>query len=96
MLQFDVHQAFQVTEGQLSLEIEGEQISLIFGDLAFVPKGVKLQYWSEVEFTKVVNWVGGGSGFADKLIDDSEPWSYGMWPVRDLGKSTLTKNELKE
>ena len=56
---FDVDQAFQVTEGQLSLEINGELVHLIFGDVAFVPKGTSFRYWSTVGFTKFIVWSAG-------------------------------------
>ncbi|EXJ62195.1 hypothetical protein A1O7_02628 [Cladophialophora yegresii CBS 114405] len=77
---FAVDQAFQVTEGQLNLEINGESAQLIFGDLAFIPKNTAFTYWSNVGFTKVVNWAA-GPGLAELLISDSEAWSYGVWPA---------------
>lgn len=78
--QFDMDQAFQVTEGQLTLEIEDETVQLIFGDLAFIPKGTCFRYWSKVGFTKFINW-SAGSGLADSLIEDAEPWSHAVWPA---------------
>jgi quercetin dioxygenase-like cupin family protein len=77
---FAVDQAFQVTEGQLNLEIDGESAQLIFGDVAFIPKNTVFTYWSTVGFTKVVNWAA-GPGLADFLISDSEAWAYGVWPA---------------
>ncbi|KAJ9616808.1 hypothetical protein H2200_000527 [Cladophialophora chaetospira] len=77
---FGVDQAFQVTEGQLNLEINGETAQLIFGDLAFIPKNTPFTYSSTVGFTKFVNWAA-GAGLADSLIAESEPWSYGVWPA---------------
>ncbi|KIW90007.1 uncharacterized protein Z519_09437 [Cladophialophora bantiana CBS 173.52] len=79
-LQFNVDQAFQVTEGQLHLEIDGETVQLIFGDLAFIPKRTCFSYWSTVGFTKMVNWAA-GSGLADSLISEAEAWEYGVWPA---------------
>jgi quercetin dioxygenase-like cupin family protein len=78
---FNVHQGIQVTEGQLHLNIDGEKVDLIFGDVAFIPKGTPFSYWSTVGFTKFINWVGGVGGLADTLIEDSEPWSHAVWPV---------------
>jgi len=79
-VEFAVDQAFQVTEGKLHLEIDGEAAELIFGDLAFIPKNTPFIYWSTVGFTKVVNWAAGG-GLADSLIAESEAWNYGIWPA---------------
>lgn len=78
--EFEFDQAFQVTEGQLNLEIEDEFVQLIFGDLAFIPKGTCFRYWSTVGFTKFINW-SAGFGLADSLIADAEPWSHAVWPV---------------
>lgn len=75
-----VDQAFQVTEGQWNLEINGETAQLIFGDVAFIPKNTAFTYWTSVGFTKVVNWAA-GSGLAESLIADSAPWNYGVWPA---------------
>ena len=80
LFKFAVDQAFQVTEGQLNLEINGETVQLIFGDLAFIPKNTAFRYWSTVGFTKMVNWAA-GSGLADLLIDVGETWDYGVWPA---------------
>ncbi|KIW70529.1 hypothetical protein PV04_02791 [Phialophora macrospora] len=77
---FAVDQAFQVTEGQLNLEIDGESAQLIFGDVAFIPKKTAFTYWSTVGFTKFVSWAA-GPGLAEFLISDSEAWSYGVWPA---------------
>jgi len=79
-ISFGVDQAFQVTEGQLHLEINGETVQLIFGDLAFIPKGTHFRFWSTVGFTKFINW-SVGSGLADSLINGAESWEYGVWPA---------------
>jgi len=78
--QFEKDQAFQVTEGQLTLQIEDETVQLIFGDLAFLPKGTCFKYWSKVGFTKFINW-SAGFGLADSLIKNAEPWSHAVWPA---------------
>lgn len=78
--QFELDQAFQVTEGQLTLEIEDETVQLIFGDLAFIPKGTCFKYWSKVGFTKFINW-SAGFGLADSLIQGAEPWNHAVWPA---------------
>jgi mannose-6-phosphate isomerase-like protein (cupin superfamily) len=75
---FATDHAFQVTEGQLQLEIHGATVPLIFGDLAFLPKGTPFRYWSIVGFTKFVMW-SAGSGLAEALIEQAEPWAHGVW-----------------
>lgn len=79
-IKFQVDQAIQVTEGQLHLEIDRETVQMIFGDLAFIPKGTLFSYWSTVGFTKFINW-SAGSGLADSLIEGAEPWQYASWPA---------------
>jgi mannose-6-phosphate isomerase-like protein (cupin superfamily) len=79
-IRFDVDQAFQVTEGRLSIEINGERAHLIFGDLVFIPKNTSFRYRSSAGFTKMVVWAA-GNGLADHLISQSEPWNYGVWPA---------------
>jgi mannose-6-phosphate isomerase-like protein (cupin superfamily) len=78
---YDVHQAFQVTEGQLHLEIYNQTVPMIFGDLAFIPKGTPFRYWSTVGFTKFITWAAGPEGLADHLIEGAEQWDYAVWPV---------------
>ncbi|KAK7027331.1 hypothetical protein VNI00_015294 [Paramarasmius palmivorus] len=82
-MSFGAHQAFQVVEGQLQVEIGREMVQLIFGDLVFIPKGVEFRYWSRVGFTKFVNWAVPGMGLADRLIEVSEPWAHAVWPDED-------------
>ncbi|EHY57766.1 hypothetical protein HRR83_005323 [Exophiala dermatitidis] len=77
---FDVHQALQVTEGQLHLEINNEAVTLIFGDLAFIPKGTSFSYWSTVGFTKFVTW-SAGAGLADSLVKGAKKWDHAVWPA---------------
>lgn len=79
-LQFNVDQAFQVTEGQLNIEIGGETVQMIFGDLVFIPKGAGFSYWSTVGFTKFIVW-SAGSGLADDLITGAEAWDHGVGPA---------------
>jgi mannose-6-phosphate isomerase-like protein (cupin superfamily) len=77
---FAVDHAFQVTEGQLSLEIDGRTAQLIFGDVAFVPRGTNFRYRSNVGFTKFISW-SAGSGLTDALIAQAEPWEHAVWPA---------------
>lgn len=80
-IHFNIHQALQVTEGQLMLDVEGyECASLIFGDLVFIPKGTKFRYWSVVGFTKFINFAAGVKSLAEGLTEAAEPWDYAVWP----------------
>lgn len=79
-LRFDVDQAFQVTEGRLCLEIDGEVEQLIFGDVAFIPKGIGFRYSSTVGFTKFIVW-SAGAGLADRLVKEGMPWEHAVWPA---------------
>jgi quercetin dioxygenase-like cupin family protein len=78
--EFALDHAFQITEGQLKVKIGGEIASLIFGDVVFIPRDTSFKYWSRVGFTKFVVW-SAGSGLADALIKDAEPWEYAVWPA---------------
>lgn len=77
---FPVDQAFQVTEGQLFLEMKEEIVPLVFGDVAFIPRNTIFRYWSIVGFTKFIVW-SAGSGLAERLIERADPWAYAVWPA---------------
>ncbi|KAK6386847.1 hypothetical protein LTS17_000109 [Exophiala oligosperma] len=79
-IKFSVDQALQVTEGQVHLQIGNDTAQLIFGDLAFIPRGTYFRYWSTVGFTKFINW-SAGQGLADSLIEQSQEWSHATWPA---------------
>ncbi len=79
-LKFNVDQAFQVTEGQLSLRIDGEVVQLIFGDVAFIPMETGFRYWSTVGFTKFIVW-SAGPALADCLLEKGERWEHAVWPA---------------
>lgn len=72
-------QAFQVLEGQLTLEMAGETNKLIMGDLVFIPGNTTFSYWSDVRYTKM--FVGAvGTGLDTKLISEAVPWDYAVFP----------------
>jgi quercetin dioxygenase-like cupin family protein len=77
---YKIDQAFQVTEGQLILEIGDETVQLIFGDVVFIPRGTQFRLWSTVGFTKFIVW-SAGRGLADEMIERSEPWAFAVWPA---------------
>ena len=79
-LMFDVDHAFQVTEGRLCLEINGEDEQLIFGDVAFIPKETGFRYSSSAGFTKFIVW-STGAGLADRLVKAGVPWEHAVWPA---------------
>lgn len=77
---FDVHQTFQVLEGQLSIGIAGFIEKMSTGDVVFIPVGTPFTYWSDVKYTKI--FVGtAGEGLDYKLIQEAEPWDYAVFPA---------------
>ncbi|KAH8883441.1 quercetin 2,3-dioxygenase [Thozetella sp. PMI_491] len=74
--------AFEVLEGQLTIKIDDyDDISLIGGDVAFIPANVTFSYWSRVAFTKVL-FIGTGSTSLDtQLVRAGELWDYLAFPV---------------
>lgn len=77
----DDHTAFEVLEGALILEMAGETVTLIGGDVAFIPGGTAFKYHSEVAFTKFM-YVGAGKETLDKqLIAGGVSWDYAVFPT---------------
>ena len=75
------HTAFEVLEGALKLNLQGETVTLIGGDVAFIPGNTTFTYWSEVAFTKFL-YVGAGKNTLDvKLAQKSVPWNYAVFPT---------------
>lgn len=73
--------AFDVIEGQLTVNIDAETVDLIEGDVVFIPSNTSFTYWSKVSFTQFL-YVGQGVETLDQaLIDKSEPWDYPVWPT---------------
>ncbi|TID13245.1 RmlC-like cupin [Venturia nashicola] len=78
---FQEHAAFEVLEGQLKLELEGETIGLLTGDVIFIPGGTSYRFWSDVANTKVYHVSAGVEGLDAKLIDGGQTWPYPIWPT---------------
>ncbi|KAH7072129.1 quercetin 2,3-dioxygenase [Paraphoma chrysanthemicola] len=74
--------AFQVLEGQLSIEIEGyPTASLLAGDVVLIPGNITYKYWSDVAFTKAVYISGGTEGVDQQLIKGAREWDYVVFPM---------------
>ena len=76
---FDRPQVFVVLEGQLMINMIGQNVSMSTGDVAFVPVNTTFQYWSTVAFTKF--FLGSnGPALAHRLISEAEEWDYAVFP----------------
>jgi quercetin dioxygenase-like cupin family protein len=75
------HVAFQLEEGQLVVGINGETVTLIDGDVVFIPSGTAFTYYAAVPFTKFLYVSAGGNGLDAQLIQKSIPWEYASYPV---------------
>ncbi|KAH6848216.1 RmlC-like cupin domain-containing protein [Chaetomium sp. MPI-CAGE-AT-0009] len=73
--------AFMVEEGQLGVEVEGyDPVSLIDGDVVFVPGNTSFSYVAEAEFTKFMYVTGGGQGLDYQLMTNAQPWDSAFYP----------------
>ncbi|KAH8660757.1 RmlC-like cupin domain-containing protein [Tricladium varicosporioides] len=75
------HAAFEVLEGQLMVSMEGELLSLLQGDVVFIPGNTTYQYYSNVAFTKVLYIGQGASGLDTSLISGAVVWDSPVWPI---------------
>ncbi|KAL1619522.1 hypothetical protein SLS56_010066 [Neofusicoccum ribis] len=75
------HLAFQIEEGQLVVELEGETASLIQGDVVFIPSGTPFTYYASAPFTKFLYVSAGGDGLDYQLIQKSVSWNYITYPT---------------
>ncbi|KAF3017076.1 hypothetical protein E8E14_006698 [Neopestalotiopsis sp. 37M] len=75
--------AFQLEEGQLVVDVDGyESVSLIQGDVVFVPAETSFSYYATAAYTKVLYVTGGGDGCMDhELMQRAEAWNYTTYPV---------------
>jgi hypothetical protein len=64
----------------LSLEMEDETVSLIMGDVAFIPGNTTFKYWSDVAFTKFMYMSAGAKGLDQVLLLKAENWEYPVFP----------------
>ncbi|KAE9990365.1 hypothetical protein EG327_001503 [Venturia inaequalis] len=78
---FPGHAAFEVLEGQLKVELEGETIGLLTGDVVFIPGGTSYKFWSDVADTKVYHVSAGVKGLDTKFIKGGKSWAYPVWPT---------------
>lgn len=76
---FDGPQVFVVLEGQLMINMIGQNASMSTGDVAFVPANTTFQYWVTVAFTKF--FLGSnGPALAHRLISEAEEWDHAVFP----------------
>ncbi|RLN91837.1 hypothetical protein BBJ28_00010813 [Nothophytophthora sp. Chile5] len=73
--------AFQVEEGQLSVEVGAEWASLIQGDVLFVPANTTFSYFATVPVTKFLYVSAGDDGFDSDLLQNSVEWDYAVYPT---------------
>ncbi|KAG3143651.1 hypothetical protein PI126_g14523 [Phytophthora idaei] len=73
--------AFQLEEGQLSVEVDGETAQLIQGDVLFVPGNTTFSYHATVPVTKFLYVSGGADGFDYELLQNSVEWDYAAYPT---------------
>ncbi|CAG8976730.1 hypothetical protein HYALB_00012528 [Hymenoscyphus albidus] len=78
---FDGHAAFEVLEGQLIVELEGETVSLLQGDVVFIPAYIPYKYYTRVSFTKTLYISQGAEGLDSALIAAGESWSSPIFPL---------------
>jgi quercetin dioxygenase-like cupin family protein len=75
------HTVFQLEEGQLIVNINGETVNLIDGDVVFIPSGTKFTYYASVPFTKFLYVSGGSKGLDYQLLQRSSAWDYASYPT---------------
>ena len=78
---FEGHAAFEILEGQLMVQMVGETISLLQGDVVFIPGNTTYKYWSTIAFTKVLYIGQGGEGLDTELVEGAENWDSPVWPT---------------
>lgn len=76
------HLAFQMEEGQLVVAVDGyDTVSLIQGDVVFIPAGTSFTYHASVPFTKFLYVSAGGDGLDYQLLQKSVSWDYTTYPT---------------
>ncbi|TVY75901.1 Quercetin 2,3-dioxygenase [Lachnellula suecica] len=78
---FAGHAAFEVLEGQLMVSMEGELLSLLQGDVVFIPGNTTYTYYSLVAYTKVLHIAQGAEGLDTTLIAGATSWDSPVWPT---------------
>jgi len=85
--------AFMMEEGQLEVTVDGyDAVSLIDGDVVFVPGGVPFSYAATAEFTKFMYVTGGGRGLDYELMASARKWDSAFYP---RGGGALTRPGFK-
>lgn len=70
-----------VEEGQLEVTVDKyDTVSLIDGDVVFVPGNVSFSYAAAAKFTKFMYVTGGGSGLDATLIAEGKEWNSAFYP----------------
>ncbi|KAL4891448.1 RmlC-like cupin domain-containing protein, partial [Aspergillus ambiguus] len=73
--------AFEVLEGSVLIKIGSYPVArLEAGDVAFVPRMVSYQYWTEASYAKVLYVSSGKEGVDQRLIADGQDWGYPTFP----------------
>ncbi|KAK4508205.1 hypothetical protein PRZ48_001943 [Zasmidium cellare] len=75
------HTAFEVLSGELIVEMEGETLSLVIGDVVFVPGGTEFKYYSNAAFTKFLYVAAGTDTLDQRLIAQAKTWGYPVFPT---------------
>lgn len=75
------HAAFEVLDGQLGVVMGGEILSLLQGDVVFIPGHMTYKYYSEVAYTKFLHISQGAAGLDSTLIEGGETWDSPLWPT---------------
>lgn len=75
------HVAINVLEGAVSLTITDEIVTLLGGDVAFVPGGTPFKYESKTAFTKFMYVSAGAEGLDQQLLGNAVNWSWPVYPT---------------
>lgn len=74
------HSAFEILDGQLKVLISGETLSLLQGDVVFIPGNTTYKFSSDVAYTKVLCISQGADGLDSELIAGGKSWDSPVWP----------------
>ncbi|CAI7678966.1 unnamed protein product [Penicillium pancosmium] len=73
--------AFEVTEGALSIQIgDFPLVTIMTGDVAFIPAQVPFTYYTETAFTKVLFIASGNNSLDQQLISGGKQWDWVTFP----------------
>ncbi|KAK3377447.1 RmlC-like cupin domain-containing protein [Podospora didyma] len=74
--------ALYMEEGQLEVTVDGfDPVTLIDGDLVFVPGNTSFSYFASAYFTKFMYVTGGGRGIDFELIAKARAWDSAFYPA---------------